>query len=55
MNALIDTAADAYVMLDQRVSKAFRDRTEAPSEAVKTPVAGKGYNRLNNQPIDRIT
>ena len=54
IKALIDTGANAYVIIDTNLAKAFRDRTGAPRDDMEKIHLG-GFDGKKSQEIDKIT
>ena len=54
VEALIDTGANAYVIIDTYLAKAFRDRTGAPRDNMEKIHLG-GFDGKKSQNIDKIT
>ena len=55
LNALIDTGADIYVAINRAVARAFRQKTDAPRQALSCKVPITGYDDESSQKVKRVT
>ena len=53
-NALVDSGANAFTLLDTKCAKKTSEFLNTPLETLERPVPVKGYNRQTGKPITSI-